>query len=37
MNAGATNVTLSAGADCSLGARYVDPNTGQVTVNKVYE
>jgi anti-sigma factor RsiW len=37
MNIGATNVTLSAGADCSLGARYVDPNTGQVTVNKVYE
>lgn len=37
MNAGATNVTLSAGADCSLGARYVDPNTGQVTKNKVYE
>jgi hypothetical protein len=37
MNTGATNVTLSAGADCSVGARYLDPNTGQVTVNRVYE
>jgi hypothetical protein len=37
MNAGASNVTFSAGADCSLRARYVDPNTGQVTINQVYE
>jgi hypothetical protein len=37
MNTGATNVTFSAGADGSLKARYVDPDTDQVTINKVYE
>ena len=35
MNTGATDVTFSVGAQ-SVGARYVDPNTGQVTINKVY-
>jgi hypothetical protein len=37
MNTGATNVTFSAGADCSLRARYLDPTTDQVTINQVYE
>jgi hypothetical protein len=36
MNAGATNVTFSVGAQGSMGARYVDPNTGYVTINSVY-
>jgi hypothetical protein len=36
MNTGATNVTFSVGAQGSMGARYVDPNTGQVTINNVY-
>lgn len=36
MNAGATNVTFSVGAQGSMGARYVDPNTGYVTINNVY-
>ena len=35
MNTGATDVTVSVGAQ-SVGARYVDPDTGQVTINKVY-
>jgi hypothetical protein len=36
MNAGAKSVTYSAGADGSIGARYVDPETGYVTINNVY-
>jgi anti-sigma factor RsiW len=36
MNTGATNVTFSVGAQGSMGARYVDPNTGYVTINNVY-
>ena len=36
MNAGAKSVTYSASADGSLGARYVDPETGYVTINNVY-
>jgi len=36
LNAGARSVTYSAGADGSLGARYVDPETGYVTINNVY-
>ncbi|HLK62058.1 MAG TPA: zf-HC2 domain-containing protein [Bryobacteraceae bacterium] len=36
MNTGATDVTFSVGAQGSMGARYVDPNTGQVTINNVY-
>jgi len=36
MNTGATSVTFSVGAQGSMGARYVDPNTGQVTINNVY-
>jgi hypothetical protein len=35
MNTGATDVTLSVGAR-SIEARYVDPDTGQVTINNVY-
>jgi hypothetical protein len=35
MNTGATNVTFSVGAR-SMGARYVDPDTDQVTINSVY-
>jgi hypothetical protein len=35
MNTGATNVTVSVGAR-SMGNRYVDPNTDQVTINSVY-
>ncbi|HTS31704.1 MAG TPA: hypothetical protein VMH81_37795 [Bryobacteraceae bacterium] len=35
LNTGATDVTVSVGVQ-SVGARYVDPKTGQVTVNKVY-
>jgi hypothetical protein len=36
MNTGATDVTISVGAQGSMGARYLDPDTGQVTINKVY-
>jgi len=36
MNSGARSVTYSAGADGSMGARYVDPETGYVTINNVY-
>ena len=38
MNTGvsANNVTLSVGAQGSMGARYVDPKTGYVTINNVY-
>jgi hypothetical protein len=36
MNNGAQNVTYSVGAQGSMGARYVDPKTGYVTINKVY-
>jgi hypothetical protein len=36
MNTGAANVTFSVGAQGSMGARYVDPNTGYVTINNVY-
>jgi hypothetical protein len=36
MNTGATNVTISVGAQGSMGARYVDPKTGYVTINNVY-
>ncbi|HMC63124.1 MAG TPA: hypothetical protein VKJ01_28275, partial [Candidatus Solibacter sp.] len=35
MNAGAKSVTYSASADGSMGARYVDPETGYVTINNV--
>jgi hypothetical protein len=36
MNVGASAVTYSASADGSMGARYVDPETGYVTINNVY-
>ena len=36
MHAGAQNVTYSVGAQGTMGARYVDPETGNVTMNKVY-
>jgi hypothetical protein len=36
MNTGAERVTLSVGAH-SMGARYVDPKTGYVTINSVYD
>jgi hypothetical protein len=36
MNTGAKSVTYSASADGSMGARYVDPETGYVTINNVY-
>jgi len=36
MNTGATNVTFSVGAQGSMGARYVDPKTGYITINNVY-
>ena len=36
MNTGAQHVSYSAGAQGGMGARYVDPETGYVTVNKVY-
>jgi hypothetical protein len=36
MNKGAQNVTYSVGAQGSMGARYVDPKTGYVTINNVY-
>ncbi len=36
MNTGAKNVTFSVNAQGSMGARYVDPDTGYVTINSVY-
>ena len=36
MNSGAQNVTYSVGAQGTMGARYVDPETGAVTMTKVY-
>jgi hypothetical protein len=36
LNVGAKAVTYSASADGSMGARYVDPETGYVTINNVY-
>lgn len=36
MNTGAKSVMYSASADGSMGARYVDPETGYVTINNVY-
>jgi len=36
MHAGARNVTYSVGAQGTLGARYVDPETGAMTMTKVY-
>lgn len=36
MNTGATSVTFSVSAEGSMGARYVDPKTGYVTINNVY-
>ena len=36
MNPGAKSVTYSASANGSMGARYVDPETGYVTINNVY-
>ncbi len=36
MNTGAKNVTFSVNAQGSMGARYVDPETGLVTINSVY-
>jgi len=35
-NAGASAVTYSVGAEGSIGARYLDPKTGYVTINNVY-
>jgi hypothetical protein len=35
-NGSAENVTYSAGAQGSIGARYVDRNTGYLTINTVY-
>jgi hypothetical protein len=36
MHGGALNVTYSVGAQGSMRARYVDPETGLVTINNVY-
>ena len=36
MNAGARNVTYTVSAKGSVGARYMDPETDQVTMTKVY-
>jgi len=36
LHTGARNVTYSVGAQGSMRARYVDPNTGYVTINNVY-
>jgi anti-sigma factor RsiW len=36
MHSGAQNVTYSVGAQGSMRARYVDPETGYVTINNVY-
>lgn len=35
-NASSRNVTYTAGAQGSIGVRFVDPNTGYVTINTVY-
>jgi anti-sigma factor RsiW len=35
-HAGASGVTYTVGAQGSIGARYLDPKTGYVTINKVY-
>ena len=35
-HAGASRVTYSVGAQGSIGARYLDPKTGYVTINNVY-
>jgi anti-sigma factor RsiW len=35
-HAGANGVTYSVGAEGSIGARYLDPKTGYVTINSVY-
>jgi hypothetical protein len=36
MHSGALRVTYSVGAQGTLGARYTDPETGNVTITKVY-
>jgi len=36
MHSGAQNVTYTVGAQGTLGARYVDPETGAITMTKVY-
>jgi hypothetical protein len=36
MNAGAQDVTYTVGAQGTMGARYVDPETGVMTMTKVY-
>ena len=36
MHSGASSVTYTAGAQGTLGARYTDPETGNVTMTKVY-
>jgi hypothetical protein len=36
MHAGAQNVTYTVGAQGTMGARYVDPETGAMTMTKVY-
>ena len=36
MHSGARNVTYTVGAQGTLGARYVDPETGAMTMTKVY-
>jgi hypothetical protein len=36
MHSGASNVTYTVGAQGTLGARYTDPETGNVTMTKVY-
>jgi hypothetical protein len=36
MHAGASSVTYTVGVQGTLGARYTDPETGNVTMTKVY-
>jgi hypothetical protein len=36
LHSGAQNVTFTVGAQGSMGAGYVDPETGYVTINHVY-
>jgi hypothetical protein len=36
MHAGAQNVTYTVGAQGTMGARYVDPETGAMTMTKIY-
>jgi hypothetical protein len=36
MHSGASSVTYTVGAQGTLGARYTDPETGNVTMTKVY-